>query len=267
MENALIDQPAPPSTQPRSRSELSKLLAVAKSNGRWIVIVCVLLGLSGTVRHWRSLQFLTLENQSKESPFPLKEIPYVLGTWRAAEGAEATLDPEIARIASSTDHVIRAYVDDKTGERVTVLMLNGPSQFVFAHTPDVCYPASGFAAVIPSREIQIPIEGEARTAAFSEALYGKSLGGLTELSEVYYSFLNGGVWRSEMAGQWKQFRYHPGMFKVQVERRVKTPQLGDSPTKGLLALLVKEIERRSTPTASPAASSTAVATAPGRNAN
>ncbi len=264
MDNALLDQPAPPPTQPRSQSELSMLLAAAKSNGRWIMIACVLLGLSGTVRHWRSLQFLAIENQSKESPFPLKNVSHVLGTWRAQEGAEATLDPEIARIAGSTDHVIRSYVDDKTGERVTVLLLYGPSQAVWAHTPEVCYPSSGFNTVIPSREVQIPLESSTRTVAFREALYGKSRGGVTELSEVYYSFLNAGVWRSDMSGQWKQFRYHPGMFKIQIERHVKTAELGDSPVKGLLSLLVEEIENRST---SPAAPSTAVAKAAGREAD
>jgi EpsI family protein len=238
-------------------------IAAARSNGRWILIACILLGLSGAVRHWRSLQFLAIENQSKESPFPLREIPYVLGTWRSLEGTEATLDPEIARIAGSSDHVIRAYVDDKTGERVTVLLLYGPSQAVWAHTPEVCYPASGFTTVIPSREIQVPLEDSARTAAFREALYGKTRGGLTELSEVYYSFFNAGVWRSDMSGQWKQFRYHPGMFKIQIERRVKTPQLGDSPAKGLLALLVREIEERSSSTARPASSTTVAAAPPG----
>lgn len=257
MNNALIDQPAPPSTQPRSRSELSKFMTAAKRHGRWITMACVLLGLSGAVRHWRSLQFLAIENQSKESPFPLKEVPHVLGTWRSVEGAEATLDPEIARIAGSSDHVIRSYVDDKSGERVTVLLLYGPAQSVWAHTPEICYPSSGFTTVIPSREIQVPLEESTRTVAFREALYGKSLAGATVLSEVYYSFLNAGEWRSDMSGQWKQFRYHPGMFKIQVERHVTTAQLGDSPTKGLLASLVEEIEKRSMSNAS----STAVETA------
>jgi hypothetical protein len=257
MDNALIDQPAPPPTQPRSRTELSKHLAAAKRHGRWIAMACILLGLSGAVRHWRDLHFQALADQSKESPFPLKEVPEVLGTWRSLKGAEATLDPDIARIAGSSDHVIRSYVDNKTGERVTVLLLYGPSQIVWAHTPDVCYPASGFTPVVAPHDVQIPLEDSSRAIPFREALYGKSLGGVTELSEVYYSFRNGGEWRADMAGQWKRFRYYPGMFKIQVERHVKSTQPGDSPTKGLLTLLVKEIEKRSTPTPAP----TAVATA------
>jgi len=259
MDNALIDQPAPPPTQSRRSGDLSKLLAAAKSHSRWIMMVCVLLGLSGAVRYWRSLQFLNLEKQSRNSPFPLKEIPNILGTWRALEGAETTLDPEIAKIAGSSDHVIRTYADDKSGERVTVLLLYGPAQAVWGHTPEVCYPASGFKTVIPSREVQIPLEDAARKVAFREALYGKTRAGATALHEVYYSFLNAGEWRSEMSGQWKQFRYHPGMFKIQVERQVKSAHLGDSPAQSLLALLVEEIEKRSASN-TPAASSNAVAT-------
>ena len=176
MDNALIDQPAPPSTHTQSASELSKLLTAAKCQGRWIVIVCVLLGLSGAVRYWRSLQFLALENQSKESPFPLKDVPLVLGSWRSLEGAESTLDPEIAKVAGSSDHVIRTYVDDKSGERITVLLLYGPAQAVWGHTPEVCYPASGFKTMAASREVQIPVEDGSRTAAFTKALYGKTRG-------------------------------------------------------------------------------------------
>jgi hypothetical protein len=260
MDNALIDQPAPPPTQHRPSSDFSKLLAAAKTNSRWIVIVCVLLGVSGAIRHWRSLQFFNIELQSRESPFPLKEVASVLGTWRALEGTEETLDPEIAKVAGSSDHVIRTYVDDKTGERVKVLLLYGPAQAVWGHTPEVCYPAIGFKSVLNSREIQVPLENSERSAAFREALYGKTRGGTTELREVYYSFLNAGEWRSEMGQQWKRFRYYPGMFKIQVERTVKVAQLGDSPTKDLLAYLVEEIEKRAG-TQTPGARSTAVASA------
>lgn len=262
MDNVLIEQPAPPPTQVRQAGDQPMRTALAKSNRRWIVAAFVLLGLSGAVRYTRSLQFLNIERQSQNSPFPLRDVPNVLGTWRALEGAETTLDPEIAKIAGSTDHAIRTYVDDKTGERVTVLLLYGPATAVWAHTPEVCYPASGFKSVIPSREVKIPLEPDSRSVAFREALYGKTRGGVTALHEVYYSFLNGGEWRSNMEGEWKKFRYHPGMFKIQVERHVKTAELGGSPVQGLLALLVKEIEKRSTAASTPRASSTAVATAP-----
>jgi hypothetical protein len=264
MDNALIDQPATPMVQTRSPGELSKLLAAARANRRWMVTACVMLGLSGAVRYWRDLQFQSIQSQGKDSPFPLKDIPNVLGSWRALEGTEAVLDPEIARVAGSTDHVIRTYADDKTGERITVLVLYGPADAVWGHTPDVCYPASGFKTLIPPRETQIPLEDSSRSVTFREGLFGKPQGEGNEFHEVYYSFLNAGEWRPDMADRWKRFRYFPGMFKIQIERRVKSVGLENSPSPSLLASLVKEIERRSNPAeaASPEAVATTAAGSP-----
>ncbi len=265
MDNALIDQPATPMPQTRSPGEFSKLLSAARTSRRWIVTACVMLGLSGAVRYWRDLQFLSIQNQSKDSPFPLKDIPKVLGPWRALEGSETVLDPEIARVAGSTDHMIRTYADDK-GEQITVLVLYGPASAVWGHTPDVCYPASGFRPLIAPRDVQVPLEDSSRSVTFREGLYGRPQGEGSGFHEVYYSFLNAGEWRPDMEDRWKRFRYFPGMFKIQIERRVKTAGLEDSPSPSLLANLVEEIEVRSrkAEAASPATVATTAADPAGK---
>lgn len=261
MDNALIDQPAPSMVQARSHGGMSNLLAAARSNRRWMVMVCAMLGLSGAVRYWRDLQFQSIQHQSKISPFPLKEIPNVLGSWRVLEGTETVLDPEVARVAGSTDHVMRTYVNDKTGELIKVLVLYGPATAVWGHTPDVCYPASGFKTLVAPRDVQIPLEDSSRSATFREGLFGRSGGAGNELDEVYYSFLNAGEWRPDMEDRWKRFRYFPGMFKIQIERRVKSEGFENSPSPGLLASLVKEVETRSAQAAPPASPSTVATTA------
>jgi EpsI family protein len=243
-DNALIDQPATPTAHTRSPGEFSKLLSATRTNRRWIVTACVMLGLSGAVRYWRDLQFLSIHNQSKDSPFPLKDIPKDLGTWRAVEGSEAVLDPEIAKVAGSTDHMIRTYANDK-GTQITVLVLYGPADAVWGHTPDICYPASGFGTLVAPRNVQVPLGDSSRSVTFREGVYGRPQAEGNEFHEVYYSFLNAGEWRPNMDDRWKRFRYFPGMFKIQIERRVKAVGLEDSPSPGLLANLVKEIETRS----------------------
>jgi hypothetical protein len=265
MDNALIDQPATPMAQTRSPGEFSKLLSAARSSRRWIVTACVMLGLSGAVRYWRDFQFLSILSQSKDSPFPLKDIPRDLGSWRAVEGSEAVLDPEIARVAGSTDHMIRTYVDDK-GVQITVLVLYGTADAVWGHTPDVCYPASGFKPLVAPRDVQVPLEGSSRSVTFREGLYGVPQGGGSDFREVYYSFLNAGEWRPDMEDRWKRFRHFPGMFKIQIERRVKAAGLEDSPSPSLLANLVKEIETRSrtSEAASPATVATTAADPAGK---
>ncbi|OJW20981.1 MAG: hypothetical protein BGO49_29955 [Planctomycetales bacterium 71-10] len=250
MDNALIDQPAaapaPDQAPPRpgeSDAPARKPLGW-KVDVRSLALIALLLGASGTYRYWRDYQFSTLESQSRDSPFPLKEIPTILGGWRMVDGAEATLDPQIARIAGSTDHIVRTYQDAATGEKATVLVLYGPALLVFAHTPGVCYPSVGYKAMAEPQDVTIPGTEGATGPLFRHELYGRSQGGAVQMSDVFHSFRNGGVWTPEMASRWKQFRYNPGMFKIQVERTVKDSEARDEPAFDILAALVAEIEAR-----------------------
>ncbi len=125
----------------------------------WIAFICTLLIISGAIRHWRGWQFQSLSRESAMSPFSLNEFPEELGSWRAAEGSEEVLEPEIARIAGASDHLIRTYVDDKSGERAVVMIIYGLAYRVWPHVPDACYPANGFHSVDPPEDIPIQVPG------------------------------------------------------------------------------------------------------------
>ena len=55
---------------------------------RWLIMICMLLGISGGIRYWRDWQFDTLSKESEALPFALGEIPNALGDWHAVEGSE-----------------------------------------------------------------------------------------------------------------------------------------------------------------------------------
>lgn len=243
MENALVDQPTAESVarRPQAVSRPSNW----KLDIRWLAMICLLLGASGALRYWREFQFASILSRDKESPFPLKEVPIVLGEWRMIEGAEATLDPEIAKVAGSSDHVLRAYENQRTGEKATVLVLYGLAELVWGHTPEVCYPATGGRAVNPPRDLMVAsADGSTSPTLFREGVYGRFDGGSAQYHDVYYSFRNAGIWTPSMEGRWKLFRYNPGMFKIQVERDIKSPQPPDEACNDLLAALVASIESR-----------------------
>src|SRR5262245_52063847 len=124
---------------------------------KWFALVCVLLGLSGGLRYWRDSQFSSLSKESEASPFALRKIPRELGDWHMIEGSENTLEPEIARVAGAADHVIRQYVDEKSGETAAVMILYGLAYTVWAHTPAACYPANGFRFVLPSQDEDVDV--------------------------------------------------------------------------------------------------------------
>jgi hypothetical protein len=210
-----------------------------------MTLACVLLGASGGVRAWQDYRFATVENYAAASPFPLKDLPQVLGEWQAVEGSEINLDPEIARIAGSSDHLIRTYSNLMTGQSVSVLILFGPAKFVFAHRPEVCYPRAGYEPVAETLSRTVS-GGTGSPAEFFSQVYAKRLDPRPRRQEVYFSFRHAERWSPDPQRFWKNFRHNPSMFKVQVQRLVAESERRElnNPTEQFLALLLPEIERR-----------------------
>ena len=218
---------------------------------KWMLFACLLLGISGGWRAWRDHQFARLSTETEDCPFPLAELPKTLGPWTSDDKSEQKLDPEIAKTAGSTDHLIRTYVDSRTGDKVTVLLLYGLARNVFGHTPEVCYPASGYQAVSNTDDRPVKVEPElSKPAIFRSRIYLQHLGpGKDLFSEVWYSFRHGNSWKPNMAGDWKTFRYQPGMFKIQTSREVSAAAASpDAPkstvSESLVELIVKDLEQR-----------------------
>lgn len=234
------------SVRPSSSPPSQAATKVPRSPWIWAVAACVLLGASGGSRYWREWKFAALAAQARETPFPLKEMPRALGGWVSVASKDGRLDPQIARIAGSSDHILRSYMNEKSGDEVNVLVIYGLASHVFGHTPDVCYPAVGYQVVQGPvvRELKIP--GLDAPAHFKSAIYMKRSGGAGTYEEVYHTFYHDGEWVPNAADRWKTFRYHPGMYKIQFSRNVSG--LSDEvygPSEDLLRLLIQEIMTRS----------------------
>jgi Protein of unknown function (DUF3485) len=244
MYDALIDDVTTQKTAGKRR-DIRELLR--KPEWTWTFLFCVVLGMSGGIRYLRDWQFQNLNKESEKPPFPLKEFPKTLGDWHEVEGTEITLDPQIARIAGSSDHLIRTYVNDRNGEQASVMILYGLAYLVWPHTPDACYPAAGFKSVPPSREVDIDVPETTIKARFREQNFAKYQTGAGIYQQVYYSLRNAGEWGLNLESRWKSFRYNPGMFKVQVQRQVvAVGKAENNSLEELLGKIVQEIEQRLT---------------------
>jgi Protein of unknown function (DUF3485) len=217
---------------------------------RWVFIIGILLGASGGIRNWRDWRFHSLSKESAISPFSLSEIPNTLGDWHVVEGSESTLEPDIARITGATDHIIRMYnyVGKTSGETAVVMILYGLARDVWPHTPDACYPANGFRSVSPSRgqDIDIGVPEKSTSVRFRVQHFVKAKPGQVDYRVVYYSFQNAGEWGLDKEQNWKSFRYHPGMFKVQIQCQASSSgKIDESSVQELIGRIVYEIEHRS----------------------
>ena len=224
MSSVLVEsQPLAAPPRPVADSPLQKLVKLADRvtlpPRTWFAITCVLLSVSGGIRFWRDMQFQAISKEGATSPISLKGLPRTFGQWHAVEGSDTQLDPEIARIAGSSEHVIRSYRDAKSGEEVVVLVLYGLADGLFAHTPDVCYPAAGFQKVnieAKNRTIELPESNKQLT--FRTAFFGRQVAGMLNCVQVSWTFRHNGQWLPDVGGRWKSFRYHPGMLKIQIQR-------------------------------------------------
>lgn len=217
---------------------------VALSPWKWCAVTCVLLGISGGVRFWRDRQFATIAQESEACPFRLSELPTVLGTWQAVEGSESTLDPEIVRFAGASDHVLRSYRDSGTGETVSVLLLYGLAVKVHSHVPELCYPAAGYTTVNEPVDHDITLSGSEIPVRYRSSYFVKRVGGLSKYMESIYTFGHNDAWLPETASRWKTFRYHPGMFKIQIDRNTSGITTSVSPGEFLIREIVRYINNR-----------------------
>ena len=80
------------------------------------------------------------------------------------------------------------------------------------------------------------------------AIYMKRIGGVNRYEEAYYTFLHHGDWMPDAADRWKLFRYHPGLFKVQIAHPISSlNENGEGPCEPLLTELVRQINDRVSP--------------------
>ena len=96
-------------------------------------------------------------------------------------------------------------------------------------------------------DVPVEISGSNNQALFRVQTFAKINANQAEdCREVAHSFRNAGRWGIDWLKDWKSFRYHPGMFKVQVQRQISSVgRPDDASLKLLIGQIAAEIERRS----------------------
>jgi len=211
-----------------------------------MIAACLLLATSGGVRFWREGQFETIARENERCPVALDEFPKILGTWRVDNATNPKLDPRIARIAGANAYLLQNYVDQKSGAVVLVLILYGTARSVFSHSPEICYPANGYQLVMPPgvADHEFSDVTSRFPVRFRSAFFSRNVGATKQYEEVYYTFRHNEQWLPDVSGRWKLFRYHPGMFKILLQRPATDLSMDNSPTESLLKEIVREVDVR-----------------------
>jgi hypothetical protein len=206
-------------------------------------VVCAILVGSGAARWWQARRVEASMNAGRERQFKLDEIPLTLGDW---SGERTVMDERIVKATGSDDQITRRYVDGRTGVALDVIVLYGPTSDIFIHSPEVCYPKAGFGSHGETVDRTLAL-GDA-AATFRSVAYAKGDPGGREIQDVYFSWRYNGAW-TPTVGAPKQLDRIPGMYKVQVARRLtqrETRADERDPCEAFLGVLIPDLESRIT---------------------
>ena len=231
--------PTPEADLSRAATLLPDAAEPRRAPWAWAGVALLMLAVSLGFRLAQDRRLGLAARPAEAAPFPLKSLPYTLGDWKASVGVEEKLDDQIARLAGTTDYLIRTYADEMTGVSLTVLIIFGPAEAVYGHTPQVCYPSTGY-----SQAEAVAVRAVPPLARFQSAVFTRDAGGSVERQEVHHAFRHDGAWSPE--ANRRRFSKAPDLFKVQVARRIAAGERRDrdNPSEQFLALLVAEIDRR-----------------------
>jgi len=160
---------------------------------RLYVPVAVTVVLIATLTFWESIysdRFRSSSVTAEEFGKRFKEVPTEVGPW---VGTDEKVKEETLNQAGAVSHVSRKYVNSETGASVDLWLIVGHSRDISRHTPDICYPAQGFAQDGSKQKRKIEVageEGEQQEATFFTARFRQeqSLGGGGPLVRVFWAW-------------------------------------------------------------------------------
>src|SRR3989337_1185447 len=107
-----------------------------------VVGVLLIVGLT-IVQAWKSDRLSGKNFTAEQKAQLLKKVPMNIGDWH---GEDKPVDEAVRETAGAVGAVSRVYRNVRTGDVVDLWLIVGHGRVISAHTPDICYRSSGFAA-------------------------------------------------------------------------------------------------------------------------
>ena len=120
-------------------------VVLAMALGRNMAIICAVAGLLMVGMTFLEAQYsdrwASSNVSAEEFAKKFAKVPKTIGKW---EGTDLPVDEQVRRVAGAVGYVSREYEHSETGDKVTLWLIVGHSRDICRHTPDICYPSSGF---------------------------------------------------------------------------------------------------------------------------
>ena len=153
----------------------------------------------------------------------LKNVPEEIGDWR---GENRPVTEEVRKTAGARGYVSRVYTNETTKQQVTVWLIVGHSRDIMRHTPDICYPSSGFKMRAPENSRQtFNFDGQPKAEFYTNTFVKEDTATGRSLERVFWSWYkpnsDGKVeWEAPKVVRW-EFGNAPSLYKLYFSSQMK----------------------------------------------
>ena len=139
-------------------------------------------------------------------------VPKKIGQW---VGQDLPVEDIIKKTAGAVNYVSRLYTNSTTGKRVKLWLIVGHSRDIVRHTPQVCYPASGFKQNGSRLRYHITTEG-GKEAVFFTAKFEKEDQFSHSIERVFWAWNHPDFdkWEAPEKGGRANARFHYGLSRA-----------------------------------------------------
>jgi hypothetical protein len=117
----------------------------------------------------------------------LQNVPKTIGNWH---GEDMPVDETVRDTAGAVGAISRVYRNVRTGETVDLWLIVGHGRAVSAHTPNICYRASGFEMRAPESSLYpMVFPGQPEAPFLTNTFFKEDLTG-RRLVRVFWSWYN-----------------------------------------------------------------------------
>lgn len=172
----------------------------------------------------------------KKAAQHLATFPKEFGDWQLV--SDDPMSAFVIKTLSCAGYVNRQYVNQRTGETVSIAITAGPSGPISVHSPEICYSSNAYTVADERSEIMLTDENQREHAFWSVAFNPKIASG--DQLRVIYAWSDGSQWTAPANPRFA-FAGRPSLHKLQLSTLVpkSESEASQDPGKRFLADLLK----------------------------
>ncbi len=123
------------------------------------------------------------------------------------------LSDDVIEMLECTNYINRTYENRRTGEKVDVFVVIGPTGPISSHTPEICFSSQNYSSRDTHQRVSIPTAEEHDDEFWALSFKTKSIH--EDLLRVYYSWTTSGRWTATDNPRFA-FVGSPYLYKIQL---------------------------------------------------